>query len=51
MTGRIILVVSLLLLVSTAASAFTNGPTIRDKTWDFTIQTRYAGKQTHEAFD
>lgn len=46
MAKRIILMVTLLLLVSTAGNALNKGPTNRGETWDFTIQTRYAGKTT-----
>ncbi len=47
MARRIILMVSLLVLISTAGNAVENNPTLRGETWDFTIQTRYSGTQSH----
>jgi opacity protein-like surface antigen len=46
MAGRIMLLL-LVLVVSAGSVMAENGPTNRDKTWDFTIQTRYAGEQVH----
>ena len=47
MAGRIMLLL-LVLIVSAGSALAENGPTNRDKTWDFTIQTRYSGAQVHE---
>lgn len=45
--ARRIMLVLLVLLVSAGSALAENGPTNRDKTWDFTIQTRYSSSQNH----
>lgn len=47
MARRIIIMISLLVLVSTAANAINKGPSNREGAWDITIQTRYSGTQEH----
>lgn len=45
--ARRIMLLLLVLVVSAGSALAENKPTNRDKTWDFTIQTRYASSQSH----
>ena len=47
MLKRSFLVVSLLALSVSSVSAQLTGPTGRANSWEITVQTRYAGEQTH----